>query len=199
MNKIVIVVVILLLGVGGYYFYSKMKTGGIPGGPQVSSGQMSLKDLVASGLPQKCTFVSTDESGKTEGTSYVSGGKVRADSTLTAGGKATTSHIISDGKTGYIWTEGEANGFMMTVGESESTETSSEADLSQKADYNCSTWLPDNSLFTPPSDVKFTDFSQMLQPTSMPAGIENTGSQCAYCETLTGEDKASCLSALQCE
>jgi len=222
MNKKVIiaiaVIVLLLLGGGVFLMTSKNKskttpsTTGTKGDKNQESSQTSQKslyDLLAAGLPQKCTFESTDDFGSSEGTSYVSGGKVRADFAVTAGGKVTVSHMISDGKTSYIWTEGETNGFMMSVEESEATGTSapttgqtgteSNADLSQKADYNCSTWIPDNSLFTPPSDVKFTDFSQILQPTSMPAGIQNTGSQCAYCETLTGDEKTSCLTALSCE
>ena len=212
------VIVLFLLGGGVFVMTSKIKskttpaTTGTKGDKNQESSQTSQKslyDLLAAGISQKCTFKSTDDSGNSEGTSYVSGGKVRADFTVDASGKVTVSHMISDGKTSYIWTEGETNGFMMTVGESEETGTSapstgqtgteSNADLSQKADYNCSAWIPDNSLFNPPSDVAFTDFSQILQPTSMPGGIQNTGTQCAYCETLTGDEKTSCLAALSCE
>jgi len=207
-NKAMIaVVVIVLAAVGGYFLFSKGKTA-----PEsineIASGAKSLKELLASGVPQKCTFQSFDDSGKTEGTSFAAGGKVRADITNTISGKSTTSHMISDNKTSYIWQDGEKTGFKMTVTEADTAATSvpapgdnsvaSESDLNQKADYKCSAWVPDDSLFTPPLDVKFTDFSQTLNSSPGTNGSENS-QQCSICDSLTGDDKTSCLSALNCK
>lgn len=204
---LIIAVLVLLLGAGGYFYFVKGKN--VPGtGNAVTSGAKSLKELIAAGIPQKCTFSSNDDSGKNEGISYVAGGKVRADITNTISGKTTTQHMISDNKTSYIWQEGDKNGFKMTVTESETTATSapvgtgreavsSGSDLNQKADYKCSAWIPDDSLFTPPSNVSFTDYSKLLAPTPSTSG--GTSSQCSYCNQLSGEEKTSCLSALNCK
>ena len=213
MNKklLIALLAVLVLGGGGYYFYSKNKTGGAGTGKEVSSGVTSLKELIAANVPQKCTFSTTDEeSGKTEGTTYVAGGKVRGDFTNTISGKTTTSHMISDSKTSYIWEEGQKKGVKMTVDEPEtdgadtatSTDSSAgtQADLNEKADYKCSAWLPDSSLFNPPSDVKFADLSEMFKvATPAPgAGQNDTSSACSYCNTLSGDDKTQCLSSLNC-
>lgn len=211
MNKKVLisVVVLLLLGAGAYFFFTKSKTGTsvVNTATQVASGAKSLKELIAAGVPQECTYSSSDESGSMSGTSYISGGSVRTDFSSTASGKTSTSHMITDGKIIYTWTDGEANGFKMTVPEetkagdttTQSTETQSAANMDQKVDYKCSAWVPDNSKFTPPANVKFTDFSQMLGPSAAPTGGSGSSSQCSVCNSLTGDDKASCLSALNCK
>ncbi len=211
-NKAVLIIVLLLLGVGAYFGYTKFLGGKLPGssGSMMEEGGMkSLKDLLSSGVAQKCTYSTADESGNSEGVTYVSGGKVRGDFTTVASGKTMTSHMISDGKTSYVWSDGEKNGFKMTVTEEATgdvetdysdTSTSSQADLNQQADYKCSGWVVDGSVFTPPTTVTFTDFSQMYAPASAaPAqGGSGDSSQCSYCNALTGDDKTQCLTALKC-
>jgi hypothetical protein len=204
MKKVIIIVVVLLLAAAGYYFYSKSK-GGPEGTGGATSGAQSLKELITANVPQKCTFSATDETGSTEGTTYVSGGKVRSDATVTDEGETTVSHMISDGKTNYIWTDGEKNGFKMTVPEEDAedisapdsadTPVSNEVDMDQKTDYKCAAWIPDNSVFVPPTNVTFTDFSQMMEPAG---SAPSTASQCSYCDNLSGEDKSACLSAFKC-
>jgi len=201
-KKVIAAVVILLVLIGGYFGYTKLKGGSIttPGTTTESGGMKSLKDLLSLGVTQKCTFSQTGGSGTSEGTTYVSGGKVRGDFTTTSSGKTMITHMISDGKTSYIWTEGEKTGFKMTAIEaspstvqtgSADTPVNSQADLDQKADYKCSGWTTDGSLFTPPTNVTFTDFSQMLNPSAAP-------SQCSYCDSLTGDDKTQCMAAFKC-
>jgi uncharacterized protein YxeA len=201
-----IIVVVLLLLLGGWYFMNSRKTG-TPGSSITESqgGMKSLKDLLSSGVAQKCTYSSTDESGTNEGVSYISGGKVRGDFSTTISGKVTKSHMITDGKTSYIWTDGEKDGFKMTIPDATPTsaktdtsdsEVSTEADLDQKMDYKCSAWVVDNSYFTPPTSVTFSDFSQMINPVAPQQG--DTSSQCSYCNGLSGDDKTQCLTALKC-
>ncbi len=211
-KKVVIAIIVLLALVGGYFGYTKLKGGGsvTPGTATGNQdGSKSLKDLLTSGVAQKCTFSQTDESGISEGTTYVSGGKIRGDFTTTASGKVTKSHMISDGKTSYIWSEGEKNGFKMIVDESDSADTktdnsnapvSGEADLNQKADYKCSGWVVDGSFFTPPSSVTFSDLSQILNPSPAPSQESgSSSSQCSYCDSLSGDDKTQCRAALGCK
>jgi hypothetical protein len=214
MNKkaVAAVAIVLVAGVVGYLGYTNFiskKTPVAPLGNQESQGGLkSLKDLLSSGVAQKCTFTNSGESGSSEGTSYVSGGKVRADFTTVTSGKTTISHMISDGKTSYIWTEGDKSGFTMTVSETsasqttgsqESTAVSSEADLGQKADYKCSAWITDSSYFTPPGDIKFSDFSEMFKASPAPGVQGTSSSQCSACDSLSGDDKTQCQAALNCK
>lgn len=186
----------------------KMQKSNTSGTGSEDTGPKSLKDLLSAGIAQKCTFSTTDESGTSEGVTYVSGGKVRADFSSTVEGKVVKSHMISDGKTNYIWTDGEKTGFKMTVEQTSTTESdvpssstdtsvSSQVDLNEKADYKCSAWIADDSLFTPPSDVEFQDFSDIFKPQPSTSAGSGT-SQCAYCSSLSGEDKTQCLTALNC-
>lgn len=202
-NKKVLIIIagILILLFSGWYFISSKKTSPLTTDSENQGGVKSLKDLLSSAIAQKCTFSETDESGNSEGTTYVSGGKVRADFSTTASEKTVKSHMISDGKTSYIWTDGEKNGFKMTVNEptpssaktdSSDTSVNSEGDLDQKADYKCSGWVVDGSYFIPPSNITFTDFSQTLNPSS-------DASQCSYCNTLSDDDKTQCLATLNCK
>lgn len=206
-NKfLIIAVAVFLLVAGGFYYFSK-KTPAVPGTTnEISSGVKSLKVLLNENIPQKCTFSSNDESGQTEGTSYISGGKVRTDITTTSDNKTVVSHMIFDSKTSYVWQDGEKNGFKTSFTEnkiestdepSEETSQSNEADLNQEIDYKCSAWIPDNSLFNPPADVTFSDFSEMFKASPSTSG--GSSSQCSYCNSLTGDDKNSCLSALNCK
>lgn len=210
MKKVFLVVIALVLAAGAYFYFSKSKSN-FSGVNQIASGAKSLKDLIAAGVPQKCTYSSTNDSGSTQGTSYVADGKVRADFTSTLAGKSSTSHIISDNKITYMWTDGEKNGVKMTIPEGQASyspvpESSDgsykQADLDQKADYDCSAWIPDSSVFTPPSDVTFTDLSEMYKPTQVqqgPSGGSESSSACSYCNNLTGSDKTQCLAALNCK
>jgi hypothetical protein len=200
---VVIVAIVLALGVGGYFVLGRKASQGTGSS---SDSPKSLKDLLSSGVAQKCTFSNKEDSNSSEGTTYVSGGKVRGDFTTVTSNKTVKSHMISDGTTSYIWTDGEKTGFKMTVTKSDDeTETSpvdktseESVDLNQKADYKCSAWVVDGSFFTPPSDVKFTDFSQMLNPTPASGAKGGSSQQCAYCANLSGDDKTQCLKALNC-
>ncbi len=122
--------------------------------PAQTSGPTSLKDLIAANIPQKCTFP--------EGTVYISGGKFRGDF-------VPNSHMISDSKTSYIWTDDQKQGFKMTVDADAKTEAQTEAakeavDVNAKLDYKCGAWLPDASMFNTPAGIEFTDFSNLTIP-----------------------------------
>jgi len=209
-KKALLIIAAVLLLLAGAWYYTSAKKSGIGSGTETTSGTKSLKDLLSSGVAQKCTFSTTNESGVSEGTSYVSGGKVRGDFTTTVSGKTTKSHMISDGKSSYIWNDEDKTGFKMTIDETTQadvtkdsdtpTSIKTEGDLDQKADYKCSKWIVDGSYFTPPSNISFTDFSQMLNPSAAPSqGTgSSTSSQCSYCASLSGDDKTQCLTALKC-
>lgn len=225
MNKkivtvIVVILLLLLLLVGGLYFMKKSpqiamqnETGKSQNAAQDQvqkpSAMTTLKDLLTSGSSQKCTFEEKSDSFSVSGTTYISGGKVRSDYSSGVGTVMSSGHMITDGKTSYIWTEGQTTGFKMAFDEANSdgstnttkdktttptdTTTSKEGvDPNKAMNYNCSGWSADNSMFTPPANIKFSDLNSMKSPST-------TGNnQCSVCNSLSGEEKTQCLSALKC-
>ncbi len=216
MNKkvVIAIVVILLLLLGGGVFVmskrNKSKTTSAPTTISVSptsavqetsqENQKSLRDLLTAGVPQKCTFSDVSSEVNMQGTSYIANGKVRGDFSTTADGKTTNGHTIFDGKVSYVWMDGTSTGFKMeinpTEGSTSNSSTQQGLDLNKTLDYNCDVWVPDQTLFTPPTNVTFTSFSV---PTSTVEG-STTGNKslCSSCDSLTGEQKTQCLTALKC-
>jgi hypothetical protein len=151
------------------------------------SSTSSLRDLLAMGKNQKCivTTSTTNEEGiKTDtiGTIYISGKNVAQEVSVTSSDKKAPNinmRMISDGTYMYSWdtskktpgmkikmTEPSDGGVQNTKGQSGSV------DFDNKVNMKCSGWSVDNGMFTIPSDVKFTDLSEMMKniPT-MPANI----------------------------
>ena len=200
MNKKILVIVVaalLLLG-GGYFFLNSRKSITLPGSQ--TSAPSSLKDLITKGIPQSCTFSGEGESGSV----FVSGKKVRGDFDTTVEGKVTKSHMIVDGNTSYLWTDDQKEGFKMTFDVSAvdaspepGTATSGESfDANANMNYKCSPWLEDSSKFALPSGVTFTSFAM---PSAQPGASGSGSSQCSYCDSLTGDSKTQCLTALNCK
>lgn len=172
---------------------------------QKSSGQQTFKEL-ASGKPQKCEVKFSQDNAQSQGTVYVGEGKMRSDSTATMDGKTVVSHIILDGNVIYTWVDGQGTGFKMpaTLSEAEKSQAGQKrpVDLEQKVSYTCEDWSVDNSLFTPPSNVIFTDFSNLVP--KMPAPGANVGASqhaaaCSACEQAPEASRAQCKAALGCK
>lgn len=213
---VILVIVLLLLGVGGYFFLKNSHTtsNGQDSGSMMESSpkgepssMKSLKDLLTAGTSQKCTFSEDKGTTSVNGTTYISGGKIRSDYGSTASGVTTNGHMITDGKTSYVWMDGQSTGYMMAIpspstdnnsGDTSSSNSGSSAsqgiDPNKQMNYSCSGWSADASLFTPPANVKFSDFSKMM---AAPSGSANS-QQCAACNSLTGDSKTQCLAVLHC-
>lgn len=182
--------------------------------PAPQASPMSLKDLMAGGGAKTCTVTFAENNVSSQGTIHLAGGKMSGDFTATVNGKAQTSHMINDGTTVYTWVDGMASGFKMTVDVMKANKPSStpqssnqpkSIDQDAKYQYNCSSWTVDSSVFTPPSSVKFSDFSSMMlqiaPPTSAGAkasgGVSGSASACAACANA-GAGKTQCLATLHC-
>lgn len=160
----------------------------------------NLKDLISKGVAQSCTF----DSGSSNGSVYISGGKVRGDFDVVAGGQTVKSHMLVMDSTSYIWTDGQKTGFKMTFDPNADTTNKKDTSAYTKQgfdpnadnNYKCSTWVTDNTKFTLPSDVTFSSFDIPKGTGSTTSG--SSASQCAYCNALSGDDKTQCLTALKC-
>lgn len=198
-KKVILITTVALLLALGIFFLLKGKQNASQDNSSPASVSKSIKDLIASGVSQKCTFTDNTGSSLQESVTYISNKKMRGDFTSTVSGKIVKSHMIVVDTTSYIWTDGDINGFKSTFTDSTQSNDSntnqipSGIDVNKQGDYKCSAWVVDESYFVPPADVKFTDFSEMFK--------NQTGgsSQCAVCDSLSGDDKNQCQSALNCK
>ena len=205
----VAIIVLLLLGAGGYFLFSKNSAN--PTQTQTSatneaetatenSAMSSLLDLVTSGKTTQCNFSVQSEAGTTEGIVYISGEKMRGDfETTTEDGKTTQMYMIRDADMYYMWGGELPGGIKMTFDVDElktNTQANQYVDLNTKTDYRCSDWTADNSKFTPPSNVKFTDLSSMMGKESPTGTKTQTGS--SPCDgIIDATAKAACENALK--
>lgn len=182
-KKVVIIGALLLLGVIGYVFTQKSSNSALTSGAKnaVTSPFTSIQDALSKSLSLQCTF--TDDKGR-ETKTYIKAGAVRTDYTGSTTDESG-SMIMKDKKI-YTWTNSKKEGFMMEVPEvkatpSQTTTTTSDktanpADalaMIEKYKDSCKPGTVADSLFTPPSDIKFADYSSMmkdLQKTMQPTG-----------------------------
>jgi len=220
------VIIVLLVGVGGGYYYmtQQASTSTDKEPPEATTtmdkdtkGMMSLKEIMALGRSQKCTFAySNPDSGKTSGTSYISGKNVRTDFTITdTENKVTEGGMIMVDSTMYTWTDQDKKGVKMEI--TENLEESIQEEIKdtewnkeymspdEKLDYNCTGWNEDHSVFAPPADIEFMDLSEQmkvfedLQKSMGSEGATSPEASCAVCDSMPAAAAAACRSSLNCE
>lgn len=122
----------------------------------------SIKSLLASGKNVSCNISMPDQQGS--GKVFVSGTKVRGDFTMQVDGKELSSHMVSDGAYIYVWTDTSNQGTKFKTDTKAPTASNQPqtTDLDKEVDLNCSNWSLDNSKFTVPGNIQFSDLSQMM-------------------------------------
>ena len=206
------ILVLIVLGAGAFLMFKNSSKAPVASqnsqttvAEQKPAGsQKSINDLLTSGQAQKCTYKDKMAEVDVEGTVYVAGGKMRSDYTSKTGGQTIMGHMVVSDNKSYIWMDGQSMGMMMTFDPNKATEAAptgaQSVDVNKLIDYNCSGWALDNSVFTPPSNVKFQNLGEVKTPTSS-TGVKTTAApqnQCAACDYLTGDDKTQCRTALKC-
>lgn len=137
---------------------------------------------------------------------------MRADfSSQDSDGKTVSGHLITDGTTSWIWTDAAPEGMKMSFTATSSMQAQNSAhqggsiDPNAAMNYSCSPWSPDQSEFTLPSNITFSDMSQMMNPAagaSAGAGAKVGGSaaECSACNEIpSASGKSSCLAAMGCK
>ncbi|MEK7194949.1 MAG: hypothetical protein AAB561_00530 [Patescibacteria group bacterium] len=180
------------------------------GGDEGTGGKTSLEGLLKSNKAQECSYSVDADGAKMSATVYIANGKMRTDSTVTTGGQTMKSNMIVDGQTSYVWSDGTSQGFKMTLDNLKSEEPTGSnqqgqaVDFEKEFDYSCKGWSVDNSKFTPPSNIKFTDFSSMM-PSLLGTPVPKTSgsgdsSQCATCDQVpAGSAREMCKQSLGCK
>lgn len=156
----------------------------------------SIKSLLGTGRNVTCTVTYPENGGS--GTIYVAGERVRGDFKVMVESKEMESYMIVDDEFGYFWSGKQ--GTKMKIDETEKTasplpgDQEQSQDIDEEVDLKCSSWPVDNSKFTPPSDVEFTDFTQTMQQQSGGSGTPKIDA--SYCNQITDPAaKAACLDA----
>lgn len=209
--QIVVGLLVLIILAGGAFlmFKNSSKAPVVTQEPQTTveeqkpaSTQKSINDLLTSGQAQKCTYKDKMAEVDVEGTVYVAGGKMRSDYTSNTGGQTIMGHMVVSDNKSYIWMDGQSMGMMMTFDPNKTPEAaptgSQSVDVNKLIDYNCSGWASDNSVFIPPSNIKFQNLGEIKTPTGTSIKTTPSQDQCAACDYLTGDDKAQCRTALEC-
>ncbi|OGH18601.1 MAG: hypothetical protein A2868_02450 [Candidatus Levybacteria bacterium RIFCSPHIGHO2_01_FULL_40_15b] len=165
---IIAVIIIAILAALGYFYFGKSAS--LPGAK--STVFTSIQDALSKSLSLKCEY--TDTNG-IKATAYIKNGAVRADTT--SPNVNESGSVIMKDKKMYFWNA--QGGFMMEIpdvtpepGSSAPKEASQAENIMKDLDQykeSCKPAVVSDSLFTPPSDVKFTDFSNMFQ---VPTGAQ---------------------------
>ena len=176
----------------------------------IDSIKGTMEDLFARNVPMECTFTQANEGMKTTGTVYLSGGRMLGEfQTTQANEQPIDSFIIQDGEHVYTWTSGQSKGIKIkpenqkNIVEENTENLKSEPktpDLEgQDIDYVCKPWLPNNSFFTPPDYIEFTDLNQQIEQIEEAVDQVETVS-CDVCDQLpAGEAQDQCRQSLGCE
>ena len=205
------VLIVLVLGIGLYLFTRSPKPN--PQQP-VTSEQASaaptetpaqetkgtFKDLLAQRKDVSCTIAYTDIQGN--GTIYVSSPKFRGDISMQISNQPLTSHIISDGTYMYMWTDNSTKGtkIKMDLNQTPPPATSSSSqnqmsDLNKEVNFKCTPWTVDSSKFALPTDVQFSDFSNIKVPAQKGSNVPAVDK--SVCNNIADPNaKAACLKAL---
>ncbi|MEX0895782.1 MAG: hypothetical protein WDZ94_02480 [Patescibacteria group bacterium] len=175
--------------------------------------ETSLKELLTLGRNIACTFTSTTDASTTTGNVFVTnqGERMRGDFQTTDDNEEVyDSHIISDGEFTYLWMDSQDQGYKMSIDPEDdsifpSTEEEAEdiATIDENADvsFSCNSWSPDQSMFVPPSDIEFIDFSQQIESLQniSPQDVQNGEIDCSVCDQApAGEAQDQCRAALGC-
>lgn len=173
---------------------------------QSTASKTSLKELLARGDNLECTFDYTDEIGNnTTGTIYVASKKVRADMVFTEKDKQPKEYgMIRDETYLFTWDKTTNEGFKVKTTSLEASDSGRAKELQKQQtldedrqyEFDCSDWSPDVSFFSPPGNVKFTDFSAQLEKVQQVQQDSMQNLQKACAEVSDPKARALCEDAL---
>ncbi|MBP9716537.1 MAG: hypothetical protein KBD51_01195 [Candidatus Levybacteria bacterium] len=211
----IIAAVVILAGAVGVFLYSQNKNDSEPTATvatdeskETTSLESNLASILKSGKTQECTFTYADESGNsTSGTAYIAGQNMRTEVTSSTNGKSSTIYVVRNEDENYIWGSDFPNntGLKMTMSIDEyvnNEDSKKYFDPNLNAEYDCSDWTADTTIFTPPTNIKFQDISAMMQGVMKGASNAPTGtaasSECSICNSLSGDAKTACMKQFSC-
>jgi|GEM_PF-712260 len=227
----ILILILIVIGLGAFFFTGQGKK--TDQAADTQKGQMvdktketkkdesftgTLTDLLKMGKSVKCTGSFSDEESSMEMVVYTSGEKSYSETSfMAADGENMKTYSIFDSEWLYTWNDqGMATKMKVSdmedlakdlpAGEETEEAVESSEEYQNDFDYKCSAWIVDNGKFTPPSDLEFTDLTQVMQEISEYAGTgedDETGdpmkAACAACAMLPIDEQAECKANLSCE
>lgn len=167
---IIVILVIMLVSSLGQKGPASTDGSVQPAQPAASAVRQSIHDLIASGATKTCTFsiAPTASTSGMSGTIYLASGDMRGDFVTTdTAGKATNAHMIIASGTDYLWTDTNAKGVKVAWSVAASSTILSDrpgsVNVNEPADYSCTSATPDQSQFTLPTTISFTDVTSMVK------------------------------------
>lgn len=126
--------------------------------------QASIKDFLAAGENKKCTFSKNNENG----TMYFAGRRLRSDIQRSRDGVISKVSMIVKDTLQYVWFDNNQGIKLEYSADNTDTAAVSQGglDATQTYDFACTNWTVDESKFTPPSTINFTDLSKLATPTA---------------------------------
>lgn len=159
-----------------------------------SSTMGSIKSLMGKNVT--CTITYPDGSGS--GTVYVAGEKMRGDFVMTAGGKETDGHMISDGEYMYSWSSAASQGTKIKINATAAqgdSQKSNDVDLDREVEMDCDNWSVDESKFELPTGIDFMEISAGIGQTNNQGQSPALGTD--VCEQITDiEARLACTKSL---
>lgn len=140
---------------------------------QAEATSLSLRQLLAKNIAQKCVWQTPTEEGSGQGELIISGKKFKQ--TVKVEGPLGESEFISlsDGEWFYTWSNNSATdntAFKMKMDELENSQDSEDSqvvsgqiDLDKEYSYNCQPIVVKESDLSVPTDVNFVDFTEFLK------------------------------------
>jgi hypothetical protein len=137
--------------------------------PQPQTSAQSLKDIIALGKDQKCTWSLNENGQNMSGEMLISGKKFKQTIKTTndqAGG--ITTNVVSDGLYIYTWnSQMPDTGFKMKFDESAmenpQAAASQPVNLEKKFDFNCTPATVNATELQAPGNVRFVDFTDTVK------------------------------------
>lgn len=137
-----------------------------------STQETTLAKLLANDKSITCTFSFSNDTSTFNGTGYFANGKnMRVNYSGQVDGKDTDFSTIVSGDTNYFWNNETKQGVKSTIDPAtlqptnESTSTNNGIDPDEDIKFDCKDWKVDTAMFNPPTNVTFTDFSNIEIPT----------------------------------
>jgi len=160
----------------------------------------TILSLIEGGKTISCTITYPDNKGT--GTIYVgSSRKFAGDFNMKGTNNSNVvAHMVSDGTYVYMWSAAMPMGIKMSLlaarNAANNTQTNQSVNLNQTVNMQCNPWTVDESKFTVPSNVSFTDMSNLTKPAQSTTVAPQTGA--SPCDQIpAGPAKTACLNAMQ--
>lgn len=202
-KELVIVLVITLIFLGGAAIIKFAKSSIVLKPENVTKTQptVSLTGVTGTlkslfGKTQSCII--SYPNNDSEGTVYISDKKFRGDFTSkSTNGKGVISHAVSDGVYTYAWSSNNPTGVKIKLDVTSPTASAitKSFNLDQKVGLNCSPWVVDVSKFAIPTNIQFTNLTNMLVPKAT-TGTEKPQTTSPCNQVTDPITKASCLKTL---